>query len=83
MERDGNESIFYFYQKGEYIDYVILLHSILLKHGYCKENIPQIQSRMVKGKLSYYCRFRTFIYSSFNWIYEGFILIKLKLYQLE
>lgn len=39
MERDGNGSRFCFYQKGEHIEYIIWLHSILLKHGYCKENI--------------------------------------------
>lgn len=72
MERDGNGSRFCFYQKGEHIEYIIWLHSILLKHGYCKENIPQIQSRVINGKLNYYCRFRTFTYSSFNWIYDDF-----------
>lgn len=35
-EKDGNGSIFCFYQKGEHIDYVLWLHSILFKHGYCK-----------------------------------------------
>jgi len=72
MERDGNGSRFCFYKKGEHIDYILLLHNILFKCGYCKENVPKIQSRMINGKLSYYCRFRTFTYSSFNWIYEGF-----------
>jgi len=48
------------------------LHQNLLKHGYCSENIPQIQSRIICDKLAYYCRFRSFTYSSFNWIYEGF-----------
>lgn len=83
MEKDGNGSRFCFYQKGEHIDYVLWLHSILFKHGYCKENIPQIQSRMINGKLSYSCRFRTFTYSSFNWIYEGFYSKKLKLFHHE
>lgn len=72
MERDGNGSRFCFYQKGEHVEYILWLHSILLKHGYCKENIPQIQSRIIHGKLNYYCRFRTFTYSSFNWIYDDF-----------
>lgn len=72
MERDGNGSRFVFYQKGEHIEYVLWLHQQLLKHGYCKENIPQIQSRIINDKLVYYCRFRSFTYSSFNWIHEGF-----------
>lgn len=72
MERDGNGSKFCFYQKGEHIEYVLWLHQLLLKHGYCNENIPEIKSRLVYGKLAYYCRFRTFTYSSFNWIHDGF-----------
>lgn len=79
MERDGNGSRFCFYQKGEHVEYILWLHSILFKHGYCKENIPQIQSRMINGKLSYYCRFITFTYSSFNWIYEGFYKNNIKI----
>ena len=72
MEKDGNGSRFVFYQKGEHIEYMLWLHQQILKHGYCKENIPQIQSRIINNKLIYYCRFRSFTYSSFNWIHEGF-----------
>jgi len=72
MERDGEGSRFCFYQKGEHIEYIIWLHKMLLTHGYCKENVPQIYSRQVNGKLAYYCRFRTFTFSSFNWIFEAF-----------
>jgi ubiquinol-cytochrome c reductase cytochrome b subunit len=78
IEKDGNGSRFCFYQKGEHIEYILWLHSILFKCGYCKENKPQIQSRIINGKLSYYCRFQTFTYSSFNWIYEEFYVNKVK-----
>ena len=71
MERDGNGSLC-FYQKGEHMGYILWLHSTLLKHGYCKENIPKIQTRIIGGKLIYYCRFITFTFSSFNWIHESF-----------
>jgi hypothetical protein len=79
MERDGNGSRFCFYQKGEHIEYILWLHSLLFKYGYCKENIPLIQSRFIHGKLNYYCRFRTFTYSSFNWIYDAFYPHKIKI----
>lgn len=85
MERDGNGSRFasFFLLKkkneGEHAEYIIWLHKILFEHGYCKENIPQIQSRTINGKLIYYCRFRTFTFSSFNWIYEGFYANKVKI----
>lgn len=78
MERDGNGSRFCFYQKGDHIEYIIWLHKTLLNYGYCKESIPQIKSRIINDKLTYYCRFRTFTYSSFNWIYNAFYINKIK-----
>jgi hypothetical protein len=72
MEKDRIGSRFCFYQKGEHIEYILWLHKFLFKHGYCKEDIPKIHTRMINGQLNYYCRFRTFTYSSFNWIYDGF-----------
>ena len=73
MEKSKDGYRFVFYQKGDHIEYLIWLHAHIFKHGYCKENIPQIQSRSGgHGKLVYYCRFRTFTFSSFDWIYEGF-----------
>ena len=73
MEKSKDGYRFVFYQKGYHIEYLIWLHAQIFKHGYCKENIPQIQSRSGgHGKLVYYCRFRTFTFSSFDWIYEGF-----------
>lgn len=72
IERNGNGSRFCFYQSGEHVEYILWLHSILLKHGYCKENTPIIETRIIHGKLNYYCRFKTFTYSSFNWIYDEF-----------
>lgn len=72
MERDGNGSRLCFYQAGDHIEYILWLHNTLLKHGYCKKDKPKIQTRMLQGKLNYYCRFRTFTFSSFNWIHESF-----------
>jgi hypothetical protein len=65
MEKDGNGFRFSFYQKGEHIEYVLWLHQQLLINGYCKENLSNIQSRVINGKIAYYCRFRSFTYSSF------------------
>jgi ubiquinol-cytochrome c reductase cytochrome b subunit len=78
MEKDGHGSRICFYQKGGHIEYIIWLHKTLLSYGYCRENIPQIQSRIINDKLVYYCRFRTFTYSSFNWIYDEFYHNKVK-----
>lgn len=72
MEKSKDGYRLAFYQKGDHIEYLVWLHKLLFESGYCKENIPQIQSRLSNGKLAYYCRFRTFTFSSWDWIYEGF-----------
>lgn len=65
MEKSVDGYRFCFYQK-EHLEYILWLHLQLLNYGYCKENLPQISSRKgPKGELAYYCRFRTFTYSSF------------------
>jgi hypothetical protein len=66
MEKDAIGSRFCFYQKGEHIEYILWLHQFLFKRGYCKEDIPKIHSRIIDGKVNYYCRFRTYTFSSFN-----------------
>lgn len=77
MEKDAIGSIYCFYQKGEHIEYILWLHQFLFKLGYCKD-IPKIHSRIIDGKVNYYCRFITFTFSYFNWIYDGFILLYLQ-----
>jgi hypothetical protein len=72
MEKDGNGSRFCFYQKGDHLEYVRWLHCKLLEQGYCRDYIPLTQTRIIHDKIAYYCRFRSFTYSSFNWIYDGF-----------
>lgn len=73
MEKDGNGSRFAFYQSKKNGEYLLWLHKRLFELGYCKRELPLIQTRLnLKGELRYYYRFRTFTYSSFNWIYESF-----------
>ena len=72
MEKSKDGYRLAFYQKGDHIEYLVWLHKLLFEYGYCKANIPQIQSRLSDGKLVYYCRFRTFTFASWGWIYEGF-----------
>jgi ubiquinol-cytochrome c reductase cytochrome b subunit len=73
MERDGNGSRFAFYQEKIHGEYLIWLHKIISILGYCKQEIPIIQTRSgLNGDLRYIFRFRTFTYSSFNWIHDEF-----------
>jgi len=73
MERDGNGSRFAFYQEKSHGEYLLWLHHTINNLGYCKEEIPVIKIRKdINGNIRYFFRFRTFTYSSFNWIYNEF-----------
>jgi len=67
MEKDGNGSRFAFYQEKTHGEYLLWLHKTISNLGYCKKDIPVIQTRSgIDGKLRYIFRFRTYTYSSFN-----------------
>lgn len=73
IEKDGNGSRFCFYQDKKNGEYLLWLHQIISDLGYCKLDIPLIKIRKnINDEIRYYYRFRTYTYSSFNWIYEGF-----------
>jgi hypothetical protein len=73
MERDGNGSRFAFYQEKTHGEYLLWLHKTISNLGYCKKDIPVIQTRSGNTEeLCYIFRFRTYMYSSFNWIHNEF-----------
>nr|YP_010130223.1 LAGLIDADG endonuclease [Clavaria fumosa]QPZ51124.1 LAGLIDADG endonuclease [Clavaria fumosa] len=73
MEREGNGSRFAFYQEKSHGEYLLWLHRTISSLGYCKQEIPIIKTRKgINGEIRYFYRFRTFTYSSFNWIYDEF-----------
>ena len=76
MERDGNGSRFAFYQEDKNKEYIFWLHSRISDLGYCKLDKPKLLIRKSSGinsiRISY--RFRTFTYSSWNWIYSAFYI---------
>lgn len=77
MEKDDSGSRFCFYQEKSNGEYLIWLHAQISALGYAKVEIPQISSRVsltntLDSPRRYIFRFRTFTYTSFNWIYNGF-----------
>jgi len=84
MERDGNGSRFAFYQEDIHGDYLLWLHHNLSSLGYCKPDIPQPHGRGavrkgLNGSTRKIYRFRTYTFSSFNWIYDEFYPYKRKI----
>jgi len=64
-----------YYQPNFNGEYLLWLHQFVSNLGYCKPAIPQIFVIPPQGfqrKLRYSFRFKTYSYSSFQWIFEGF-----------
>jgi ubiquinol-cytochrome c reductase cytochrome b subunit len=60
-----------FYQEDSHYKYILWLHNYFKYRGYCSENLPILSTRLGKGgKIRKIARFRTWTYTSFNWIYE-------------
>ena len=74
LEKDGNGTRISFYQSGAHADYLIWLYTQIYNLGYCKSTVPIITSRAnnFNDQVRYIIRFRTYTYSSFNWLYFAF-----------
>lgn len=67
----GNGTRITFYQEGYHDSYLIWLHNLLANLGYCSLNTPKIQTRLgKKGIVRKIIRFRTWTYTSFDWIHK-------------
>nr|WVH38319.1 apocytochrome b [Trametes meyenii] len=70
-EQHGNGTRICFQQEHFNSHYLLWLHNYLSKSGYC--SAPTITTRLGKrGKLIYISRFKTYTFTSFNWIHEAF-----------
>ena len=67
----GKGTRFTFYQESSHSCYLLWLHEIILSLNYCSPNKPQIQTRLgKKGKIRKVMRFKTWTYSSLNWVHD-------------
>lgn len=77
MEKSTNGSRFVFYQAKVNGEYLLWLHEIISNLGYAKKELPKIYTRkgsplVELNEIKYYYRFRTFTFTSFDWIYDSF-----------
>lgn len=71
LRSKGNGTRITFYQEGSHVSYLLWLHNYLAELGYCSSNIPLIETRLgQKGIVRKTIRFRTWTYSSLNWVHE-------------
>ena len=67
----GNGTRFCFYQESSHVAYLNWLHSVLANLGYCSTSFPEIKTRLgKKGIVRKVVRFKTWTYSSLNWIHD-------------
>ena len=60
-----------FYQEDTHMKYILWLHNLLSSKGYCNTTIPKLSTRIGnKGKIIRIGKFRTWTYTSFNWIHS-------------
>jgi len=60
-----------FYQEDSHVEYIYWLHNLIFSRGYCSETVPVVTNKLVKGgKVRKIVRFRTWTYTSFNWIHD-------------
>ena len=82
-EKRANGTRIAFYQEGSHKDYLLWLHNLISQLGYCNSTEPQITTRLgVNGKIRHVIRFKTWTYSSFNWIYDLFYINQIKIVPL-
>lgn len=67
----GKGTRFSFYQESSHSSYLLWLHEMILSLNYSSPEKPQIQTRLgKKGKIRKVIRFKTWTYSSLNWVHE-------------
>lgn len=72
-EKHGNGTRFCFQQEHSNNKYLLWFHSYLSNLGYCNSDIPKISTRLGRnGKMRYLSRFKTFTFTSFDWIHQDF-----------
>lgn len=72
-EKHGNGTRFCFQQEHNHSAYLLWFHNYLSELGYCSSITPKITTRIgSQGKIRYLSRFKTYTFSSFNWIHDSF-----------
>ena len=72
-EKRSNGTRICFYQENTHKYYLLYLYKLVFDLGYCKIKIPKLTTRLGNfGKLRLILRFKTFTFSSFNWLHDIF-----------
>ncbi len=66
-------------QENSNVEYLNWLHRFFANRGYCNPQTPKKLTRIDKGIIRYYFKFKTWSFQSFNWIQEAFYVNNVKM----
>ena len=74
-EKRSNASRFHLHMSVNNFEYINSVKKFFEKRGYCS-NLPLLVSKQTakQGKIYYSARFRTYSFSSLNWLYDSFYI---------
>jgi ubiquinol-cytochrome c reductase cytochrome b subunit len=83
-EKHGEGTRINFQQEESNMEYLIWNHKFFSERGYCSKIKPKTKKRLGKnGKIRYFYRFKTFTFTSFDWIREMFYKNGIKIVPLN
>lgn len=72
-ENHGKGTRFHFQQEESNMEYLVWFHKFFMERGYCSNIKPKVSIRLSKkGRVRYLYRFRTYTFTTFDWIRESF-----------
>lgn len=72
-ENRVNNTRFHIHMGSPNVEYLMWLHKFFSDRGYCSSSKPKLARNINKGNVVYFSyKFRTWTYSSLNWIYHAF-----------
>ena len=72
-EKRSNATRIHIHMSSRNVSYINFLHRFFSEKGYCSKEKPKLSKQIGKeNKIYFSCRFRTFSYSSLNYLYDLF-----------
>jgi len=72
-ENRAKSARFHIHMGSPNVEYLMWLHKFFSERGYCSSSTPKLARNINKGNVVYFSyKFRTWTYSSLNWIYHAF-----------
>lgn len=76
-EKRKNATRFHFHMSSKNAEYIFWLYSFFMEKGYCSTVKPKVKKQIHKNNTVYYSiKFRTFSFSSFNYLYDAFYTVE-------